>query len=385
MRPLRPHGTDSAHTTEERDQMEETGLTDEQSETPAEEEASASGGAAAGRSPFGRRSAPGDRWITNATYVVLVAIVCVGAFLGWSVFRDRQLSGTQSNAARAVASLSMAAEAAPNDAQVRVQLAEAMMANGQTDDAIEQLQAALSLDKANPTALIDLGLIAMDRKDWKTAEGYWLQLVDILSGDEMSSKDQRLADVYYYLGTTLLEERRYEEAVANLKQSIQIKRDEAGVHYALSVAYQRLELPEMQRQELVIALAFVPTYAEANYELGLLAVKASEVATAAELFRISADNAPSGVTKPQEELAKLGSATDRLASAKRLAKDSPGKALSEARIAAALDPSSPDAVALVAQLWEKAKDKKRALNAWQRLLELVPNDATATAAIKRLS
>jgi Flp pilus assembly protein TadD len=258
------------------------------------------------------------------------------------------------------------------------------MANSQSDQAIEQLKAALELDKVNVDALTDLGLIAMDRSEWKTAEGYWLQLVQLLGSAEMSSQDQRLADVYYYLGTTFVEEQRYEEAVANLKQSIFIKRDSSPVHYTLSVAYQRLGIPDMQRQELGIVLAFDPRHAQANYDLGMLELAAGDVASAAESFRISADNAPAGITAPQDQLAKLGSASEYLATAQRLKTSDPKKALTAARIAAALDPTNADAVGLVATLWEKNGDKTRARNAWQRLLELVPGDSTATEAIKRL-
>jgi tetratricopeptide (TPR) repeat protein len=340
------------------------------------------------RSPFGRQAGSRDDWIRKATYGVLVAIVLLGAYIAYMYLGDTRLASTQSPAARAVTNLAQVVAKAPSDPQARVKLAEAMMANSQTDDAIAQLRAAIELDKENITALTDLGLIAMDRREWKTAEGYWLQLVQLLSGAEMSLKDQRLANVYYYLGTTLVEQQRYEEAVANLKQSILIKRDESPVHYMLAIAYQRLGLPDMQKQELAIVVAFDPKQAQANYDIGMLDLAAGDVAAAAESFRIAADNAPTGVTAPQAELDKLdaaGSASVRMASAQRLRSSDPKKALSEARVAAALDPANPDAVALVAQLWEKNGDKARALNAWNRLLELVPGDVTATDAVKRLS
>lgn len=353
--------------------MHETGANENDTVVPSPE----------GRS---RRSATStDRWIKVATWTVVAAIVAVGAFLGWSYYSDVRLESTQSPAARAVANLRNIVAKTPNNATARVNLAEAMIANGQQNEAIDQLEAALKLDKGSAAALTDLGLIAMERREWKKAEGYWTQLIQMLSESEMSSKDQRLADVYYYLGTTLVEQKRYEEAVANLKESIAIKRDSSPVHYMLSVAYQRLNLPEMQRQELDTVLAFDPKEAQANYDAGVLLLKAGKTAEAAELFRISVDNAPSGVAAPQQELDKLGDAATHLATAKKLRADQPARALDEARIAAALDPSNAEAVRLVATLWETNKDPKRAQNAWERLLELVPGDKAATDAIKRLS
>jgi tetratricopeptide (TPR) repeat protein len=340
---------------------------------------------AAPPSPFGQHGTPADRWIKVVTWALAVCVVGVGAYLGWSVYSDTKLRETQSPGARAVANLEAIVTKSPNVAMARVRLAEALMANDQQSEAITQLEAALQLEKDNIAALTDLGLVAMQRSEWKSAEAYWTKLVPLLSGEDMSAQDQRLADVYYYLGTTFVEEKRYEEAVANLKQSIQIKRDSSPVHYMLSVAYQRLGLPDMQQQELTIVLAFDPQEAQANYDMGLLLLKQGDVAGAAELFRIAADRAPAGVTEPQKQLDLLGSAATRLAQAVELQKSDPKRALIDARIAAALEPSNASAVRLVAQLWETNKDPKRAQNAWERLLELVPGDAQATDAIKRLT
>jgi cytochrome c-type biogenesis protein CcmH/NrfG len=153
----------------------------------------------------------------------------------------------------------------------------------------------------------------------------------------------------------------------------------------LATAYARLDLPDMQEQELRVVIAFDPRHAQANYDLGILMLAKGDTAQAAELFRVAADNAPAGITQPADQLAKLGTASDRLASATRLQSSDPAQALTQARIAAALDPKNPDAVKLVAQIAESQKDDTRALNAWQRYLELVPGDKTATDAIQRLS
>jgi tetratricopeptide (TPR) repeat protein len=336
-------------------------------------------------SPFGGRFASRDRWIIITTRVLAVALVVVAIYLSWIYYGDIKLHDTQSPAARAVANLEAIVTKNPNVAMARVRLAEAMMANGQQSEAIAQLEAALKLEKDNVPALMDLGLVAMDRREWSKAQQYWTALINNLGGAEMAAQDHRLADVYYYIGTTFVEEARYEDAVANLKKSIQIKRDSSPVHYMLSVAYARLNLPDMQQQELTIVLAFDPKTAQANYDMGMLLLKQGDVASAAELFRIAADGAPSGVTAPQEQLDLLGSGSERLAEAVKVQTSDPKRALSEARIAAALLPTDVSAVRLVAQLAEVEKDPERARNAWERVLELVPGDTQATDAIKRLN
>jgi tetratricopeptide (TPR) repeat protein len=363
--------------------------------TPTEpiEEPAGSGGleptaetaAADQQSPFGPHSAPADRWLKLATWALVIAVVLVSGYLAVSYFSDLRLRDTQSPAARAIANLEAMVAKSPSVALGHVRLAEALMANGQQSDAIVQLNTALKLEKDNVAALTDLGLIAMQRRDWVQSEANWKKLITLLSSAEMANEDQRLADVYYYLGTTYVELSRYEDAVANLKESIKIKRDSSPVHYMLSVAYQRLGLTELQQEELTVVLAFDPTQAQANYDMGMLMLKQGDIASAAELFRIAADGAPAGITDPQKQLDLLGKASDRFAQAVANKTKNPKQALSDARIAAALDPSDVAAVRLVAELWEVNKDPKRAQNAWERVLELVPGDVQATDAIKRLT
>ena len=340
---------------------------------------------AASSSPFGVHWRPSDDWIRIATGVLAVAVLGVAIYLGIAVYSNWKIGDTQSPAARSVANLAAAVAANPNLALARVRLAEAMMANGQQADAIEQLQAALQIEEDNVAALTDLGLIAMDRGEWVKAEDYWKKLITILASGEMAQQDQRLADVYYYLGTTYVELKRYEDAVANLNESVKIKRDLSPVHYMLSAAYQRLDLLERQQQELEIVIAFDPEHAQANYDMGLLLLGRADTASAAEFFRVAQDNAPAGITDPQKQLDKLGSAADRLTSAQKLAATDPAAALIDARIAAAIDPSDIEALRLVAQLWEANNDPVKAQSTWQRIVDLLPGDVQATEAIKRLS
>jgi len=336
-------------------------------------------------SPFATPPRRYDRWLNWGIAAAAVAVLGVLLFLGVTYYQDAHRADTESPSARAVSNLRKMVTASPNNAMARVRLAEAMMANGQESEAIEQLGEALKIDKELTPALTDLGLIAMERREWTKAEEYWGTIIGLLKRDSMSGQDQRLSEAYYYLGTTLVELKRNEEAVANLKESVRIKRDSAPVHYMLSVAYQRLGLPEQQKRELDIVVAFDPENAQANYDLGLLLLKAGDKAGAAELFRVAADHAPAGITDPQKQLDALGEAAAHLAEARRYKDSDPKKALAEARIAAALDPANPDSVRLIAQLWEKTGDTKRAQNAWDRLLELVPGDKQATDEIKRLN
>jgi tetratricopeptide (TPR) repeat protein len=330
-----------------------------------------------------------DRWLDIAIRVTAVAIFALVVWIGYLYWANSQTQAVSSPVGRAVENLRKIVTADPGNADARIRLAEAFAFAGRLDDAVTQFDAALKLKPDYMPALSGLASVAMQRKDYKTAETYWLKIISLLENVTTAAKDQQLDTAYYGLGVTYIDMKRYEEAIVALKDAVRIKSSSSDTHYMLSVAYRELKYPDRQKDELNITLAFDPNNAQANYDMGLLILKEGDIPSAAELFRISVDHAPdSKASLPQKELDKLaakGDAKTRVARARALFDTKPADALIDARIAAALDPASTDTVRLVAQLWEKQGNKERALNAWKRLLEISASDAEADQAIKRLS
>ncbi len=325
-----------------------------------------------------------SRWLDIAVKVVAVLVVVALVYLGYTIWSNERAKTQNSVSGRAIESLIQVVKDKPRDPGARVLLAQAFAAAGQLDNAVEQFQNALKLDGTNFSALEGLGLIAMNREEWRTAEGYWRRIIDNLKDGQYASQDQRLERGYYYLGLTLIELKDYENSVLYLKEAVRMRRDAADTHYALAVAYRELNSVSNQRKELETALSFIPTLPEANYDMGLLLVADGDDAGAAELFRRSIDNAP-GRAEPMEELAKLGPFSDRLAKAKELEKTDAKEALVQARIAIALEPANVEAAHLVASLLDKLGSKDDAVAAYERVLSLVPSDTVAVEALKRLN
>jgi Tfp pilus assembly protein PilF len=318
-----------------------------------------------------------------AVKVVAALVVVALVYSGYAIWSTERAKRENSVPGRAIENLMQVVRDNPSDPGARVLLAQAFAAAGRINNAAEQFNAALTIDKKNAPALEGLGLIAMRREEWQKAQGYWRELIADLSEGKYANQDQRIERANYYLGLTLIELKQYEDAVGNFKEALRLKRDSADTHYALAMAYKALDSKKMQRKELETAVAFVPTYPEANYELGLLLLKDGDEAGAAELFRRSVDNAP-GRAEPLEQLQKLGTAEDRLAKARALRSQDPEKALVQARIAIAIDSNNIEAARLVASLLEKLATKEEAMTAYERILQLAPNDSDATEAIKRL-
>lgn len=327
---------------------------------------------------------PRDSWLTWAIRVIGLFVIGALVFLAYTVFQGQRQTEQGSIATRAIANLEQAVKDEPESAELRILLGDAYRDTGKPADAIEQYDKALELSPDHPLALSGLALVAMQQEEWRTAEGYWQNAIEVLSKGQYALTDERLEKAYYYYGTVLIKLSEYEDAVAYLKEALRINRSDADTHYALSIAYRELGSVSKQRESLETALLFVPTMPEANYDLGLLYLADGDEAAAAELFRKSADSAP-GREEPIDQLMALGPFEDRMKEATSLADSDPGAALHQARIAAALDPTSVDAARLAAELLRtiglSPEDEKAA---WNRLLDLVPDDPEATEALAAL-
>lgn len=324
-----------------------------------------------------------SRTLGTALKVVGLLVVVALVYLGYTVWSTQRSVDQGSIPSRAITALIKEVEADPGNAGARVLLGQALAAAGRIDQAVEQLNAALSIDEKNVAALEGLGLIAMRRGEWSTAEGYWRRILEVTRGSQYVTQDLRVERANYYLGLTLIERKEFEDAVLYLKEALRTKKSASDTHYALSVAYRELGSVSNQRNSLEIALRYDPKLAEANYDLGLLLAADGDRAGAAELFRRSVDAAPTRA-EPANELEKFGPFEERIADAERLQDSDTAAALIEARIAVALEPGDVPAVRLVAALLEKIGNTDEALVAWQRVLRLVPNDPAATEALVRL-
>lgn len=326
------------------------------------------------------------KWLDMAIKITSVATVLAIGFLAYTMIVTSARNRADSPAMRAAANLAEAVRQDPNNVAARLRLADALAAGGDLKSANEQYQAALQIRPDDPQALAGLALLSMNQEEWRTAEGYWRKIIGILQENQYAAVDQRLEKAYYFLGSTLMEVKEYEEATKYLKEALRIRRDASDTYFLLAIAYRAMDSPAKFEENLRNALEFDPLLPEANYEYALLLIENGQVADAAERLRVSLDNAPPDRTEPADELAKLGSATNHVDAARTaLASKETTSALDEARIAVAIDPENTDGIRLVAQLQEKVGNVAAGRTAWESLLKFAPEDPEALAAVKRLS
>ena len=322
--------------------------------------------------------------LNAAIVLVCLAIVLVGGYIGYAVWSNNQSLRTNSPADREIDAYTQKLKQSPNDLETRMRLAQALSVAGRSDQAIAQYQQVLKISKDWVPALSGIGFELMKNKDWTGGREYFLKVIAITENKAPETTGPSSLEIaYYYSGISLMEQKDWAGAAGYLKRALAMRSDASDTSYALAVCYKNLGIVDGYRDQLEYTLQFDPQMPEANYDYGLVLLKAGDTAGAAEHFRTSATAAPYKA-EPQDELKKLGSATARLANANKLASTDASAALSEARIASALDPKSTDALLLVGKLYEKAKDSAKATATYDKVLVIDPGNAAATAGLKRV-
>lgn len=330
------------------------------------------------------REARIDRILRMLVLLGVAAVLGLGGAFGYSVWQSRETESLSTPAGRAIADFRRRVKASPNDAALRVRMGEALASAGLVDDAIEQFRIAIKLEPKHTGAYLDLGILAMQKKESKTAEDYFLKVVDLTSGSDMEDVNQRREAAFFYIGSIALDARRYEDAVANFKAALRIRRDASDTYYLLAQAYKGMERPDAAMTQLDAALAFDPNYPEAHYLMGQIYLEDGDKINAAEHFRIAAEQAPDQ-DLPQEALSALGTAAEAIARGRDdLEAGKFEKAVDEALLARALDPKSVDAALFHGEAAERSGSTAAAVKAYKAAIELDPGNDTAEAALSRL-
>lgn len=327
-----------------------------------------------------KRFRPLDLAITFA----VVLVVGLGAYLGYSIWQSSRSVEQATPAGRTIESIQAAIKKNPGNIPLRLQLAGAYMQLGNTKDALKEYKVILEADDDNVLALGGVAIIALRDKEFKTAEGYLRKAVEVLEPETGMSRDSQLEEVYYLLGTALMEQKKYEDAAGHFKAALRIKRDNSMSHYLLAVCLRELGLKDAYRESLGNALMFDPKHPEANYDYGRVLLADGDRAGAAEHFRRAAEAAPK-VEAPVEALEKMGTAEEHVAAAESLAVKDRGKAIIEARIAVAIDPKSADAQLLLGRLYEQAGNDAKAKSAYSKVLNIDAKNKDAKAGLERVS
>lgn len=361
------------------------------SDTQSQDERPANGG---GETPSGEAS-PEDRLsqemrfdrILNAVVIaLLLAVVGVGAWFGFTIYQVRWQERMSTPSGRAIAELEDQIRANPNDVVLRVRLGEAYATAGMYDEALDSFEQGLKLDPEHSGAFLDIGLVLLAQGEYADAETAFQKVLEVTEGMDYEELSQRREKAYFYLGQLATEDGRYEDAIGYLKAALRVRRDASDTYLELARAYHGLGEVDAAIENLRIAVTFDPNYGEARFLLGKIYLEDEQEAYAAVEFRKAADLAPES-DAPVEALASLGDAEDRLENAKRALEDGDRTgALDQVTVAVAIDPNLIEGLLMRGTLLEADSERlEEALSTFERVLEFEPENEDAKQGVERVN
>ncbi|MBI5232602.1 MAG: tetratricopeptide repeat protein [Coriobacteriales bacterium] len=326
-----------------------------------------------------------DTVLYSVVGVLLVAVLGLGVYFGYSVYRDRKAAENSTPALRVVNQMREAVKKSPNDSVLRVRLGEALAAAGDAQGAIEQLNAALKIEPKHTGAYLDLGLLAVSRSRPSEAKNYFEKVIDLTEGSDYEAINQRREVALYNLGVIALSEQEYEQAIGHFKAALRIRKDASDTYFYLARALDQSGETDEAMQTLENSLAFDPNFAQANYFMGELYLRKGDKVNASYHLAKAAKVAPEA-KEPARELKKLGTSDEWIKRAQQSLKaEDLDAALDAALIATNLDPESFVAQKTHAEVILAKGNKKEALEVYRKAAKLDPDDAEVKAAIKKLS
>jgi tetratricopeptide (TPR) repeat protein len=296
-----------------------------------------------------------DTALRAVIVVVLVAIIGIGGWFGYSIYRDGLVAEDATPALRVMKVIRAQVDKNPNDAVLRVRLGEAY-----------------------------LGILAMSQKRPDEARTYFKKVIDLTASDTMSNTSDRRETAYYNLGLLEIGEKNYDTAIGDFKEALRIKNDASDTYYYLAQALVAVDQQDDAMNNLVIALKFDPNFAQAHYALGKLYLAKGDKVNAS--FHIGKAMAISPkAPEPKALAAQIGDPATFLKTAQAKVTSDPEAALEAAAIAYNLDNGNLVAGKLEGKLLVQLGKNKQALALYTELATAAPNDAEIKSALKALT
>lgn len=332
----------------------------------------------------GKEARKSDTWLNVAVAAMVVALVGLAGWFGYTVWSDYQADRLTHAPNRVVDALIEQVRKSPNDVVLRVRLGEALGAARRYPEAIEQFNAALKIEPEHVGAHLDLGMVALLNRNEAEAERYLKRVIELTDAAQFVGVDERREKALYNLGLLKIEQKEYEDAAGYLKGALRIRKDASDTYLALAQALEGMGEIDGAIDNIKTALAFDPSYAEAHYNLGMLYREKEDDVNASYHFRQAVNGAPQAEL-PREALESYGLASDWVSRARTAFEsgDNSG-ALNLVLVARNLDIDDLTAIKLHGAILEKTDEPGNALQVYLLALESNEDDADLKAAIARI-
>ncbi len=294
--------------------------------------------------------------LDRSPYLLALLLALAVVSFGVYYYTDRQVSSGPSLVERQTGQLEEAVRSQPGSFPARLALAKAYESSRRYPAAIEQYQAALTIEADNVEASLGLARTQLSAGDTAAAEAGFQKIVEQRQGSEFAPMDNYLRDARYYLGETFLRQQRYDAAIEQLNGALDIDAVDADAWWRLCEAQvgsgdNNKAIDSCQR-----AVRLVPNFAEAY-----------------QLMAQAYQNAG------QPLQARYATAMVLYSSAKH------AQAVAELQAVVAEDPTYWEAYVGLGLALEGKGDRAAAVTAYQQALAGDPENLLATMGVARLS
>jgi len=162
-----------------------------------------------------------DRLLVRAIGVVAALLVLAALALGVAYYRERYYHPTVAAVDRDIAAVEEQIRRQPRDVALRLNAAYLYVDKGRHDDAIAQAQAVLQVAPEDFRALQVIGMAYLGKQDRAQAIAHFERAVAANRDNPMARASRQLAGLRFYLGRAYLEDRRLDEAIGELRGTVE--------------------------------------------------------------------------------------------------------------------------------------------------------------------
>lgn len=211
-----------------------------------------------------------DRLFSN-TYQLQRVVILSGVLLallavsfGTYYYSDRYVSPANdvSPIEKNISEMEEAVRKDPQNADMRLALAEAYFTAKNYGAAIEQAQEVIKTSPEKEGAFFILGMAYSSSQQYDQAILPLTKFVEIRETSEMANVDQALETALYFLGESYMQTGKPQEAIPFLTRALEINQTDADALYKLGFAYAQTGQHEQAITYYEKAALFVPNFAE---------------------------------------------------------------------------------------------------------------------------
>lgn len=194
----------------------------------------------------------------------MVAGLLVVAIIGFGVFyyRDRYVHDYQPLAERQVAQMEDLVRQDPQNAHLRVAVAQNYLDQGYVDQALKQAKEAIKIDDQLESAYITQGAIYLRKGILTEAETSFRKVVELNASFAYAQLNRQLQFAHYQLGQIAMQRNDFSMAIDEYRKALTIQASDADARFGLGLAYQKLDQHDQAIKEFSDAVRYVPDFTE---------------------------------------------------------------------------------------------------------------------------